>query len=226
MNQINVNHHSFGEDEDMERALRAALRGESDAVAPPTIVDAAAAAGLLDVAYARLDSPVGTLVLASTGEGLARLAYIDEGQEEAVMEDIAYRLSPRMLSAPRRLDAPRRELDEYFAGRRRTFDLTLDLRLLSAFTRRVLSATAAIPYGEVATYKEVATAAGSPRGSRAAGNALGSNPLPIVLPCHRVLHSGGGLGGYTGGLARKRTLLAIEGRREPSDRSHTGATAI
>jgi methylated-DNA-[protein]-cysteine S-methyltransferase len=226
MNQINVNHHSFGEDEDMERALRAALRGQSDAVAPPSIVDAAAAAGLLDVAYARLDSPVGTLVLASTDEGLARLAYIDEGQEAAVMEDIAHRLSPRMLSAPRRLDAPRRELDEYFAGRRRTFDLTLDLRLLSAFTRRVLSATAAIRYGEVATYKEVATAAGSPRGSRAAGNALGSNPLPIVLPCHRVLHSGGGLGGYTGGLARKRTLLDIEGRRELSDRSHAGATAL
>jgi methylated-DNA-[protein]-cysteine S-methyltransferase len=115
-----------------------------------------------------------------------------------------------MLSAPGRLDKPRRELDEYFTGRRRSFDLSLDLSLLSDFTRRVLSATAAIPYGEVATYKAVAGAAGSPRGFRAAGNALGSNPLPIVLPCHRVLHSGGGLGGYTGGLARKRTLLAIE----------------
>jgi len=169
---------------------------------------------LLDVAYAQLDSPVGPLVLASTPEGLARLAYVDEGQEEAVMEDIAARLSPRMLSAPRRLDAPRRELDEYFAGRRHAFDLTLDLRLLSDFTRRVLTATAEIPYGTVATYRDVATAAGSPRGFRAAGNALGSNPLPIVLPCHRVLHSGGGLGGYTGGLARKRVLLAIEGRSE------------
>jgi methylated-DNA-[protein]-cysteine S-methyltransferase len=155
---------------------------------------------------------VGTLVLASTPQGLARLAYVDEGQEDAVMEDIAARLSPRMLSAPRRLDEPRRELDEYFAGRRRAFDVTLDLRLLSDFTRRVLHATAEIPYGEVATYKEVAAAAGSPHGSRAAGNALGSNPLPIVLPCHRVLHSGGGLGGYTGGLERKRVLLAIEGR--------------
>ena len=212
MSEINVNHHSSDEDAEMERALRAALRGSAafGDTAPPPIADAAAAAGLLDVAYARLDSPVGTLVLASTPQGLARLAYVDEGQEDAVMEDIATRLSPRMLSAPRRLDEPRRELDEYFAGRRRAFELTLDLSLLSDFTRRVLSATAAIPYGEVATYKEVASAAGSPRGFRAAGNALGSNPLPIVLPCHRVLHSGGGLGGYTGGLARKRTLLAIE----------------
>jgi methylated-DNA-[protein]-cysteine S-methyltransferase len=210
MSEINVNHRT--DEGDVERALRAALRGGSEAVQPPSIVDAAAASGLLDVAYARLDSPVGPLVLASTPQGLARLAYVDEGQEEAVMDDIAARLSPRILSAPRRLDEPRRELDEYFAGRRRAFDLTLDLRLLSAFTRRVLTATAEIPYGEVATYKEVATAAGSPRGFRAAGNALGSNPLPIVLPCHRVLHSGGGLGGYTGGLARKRVLLGIEGR--------------
>ena len=211
MSEINVNHGTDEGDEEMERVLRAALQSGSDAVGPPSIVDAAAAAGLLDVAYARLDSPVGPLVLASTPQGLARLAYIDEGQEEAVMEDIAARLSPRILSAPRRLDEPRRELDEYFAGRRRAFDVTLDLSLLSDFTRRVLTATAEIPYGEVATYKEVATAAGSPRGFRAAGNALGSNPLPIVLPCHRVLHSGGGLGGYTGGLARKRVLLGIEG---------------
>jgi len=212
MSKINVNHHRDADEEEMERTLRAALHG--DTVAPPSIVDAAEAAGLLDVAYARLDSPVGTLVLASTPQGLARLAYVDEGQEDAVMEEIAGGLSPRMLSAPRRLDEPRRELDEYFAGRRRAFDLTLDLRLLSDFTRRILAATAEIPYGEVSTYKQVATAAGSPRGSRAAGNALGSNPLPIVLPCHRVLHSGGGLGGYTGGLARKRVLLAIEGRPE------------
>src|SRR6185437_8488527 len=212
MSKINVNHHRDADEEEMERTLRAALH--SDTVAPPSIVDAAEAAGLLDVAYARLDSPVGTLVLASTPQGLARLAYVDEGQEDAVMEEIAGRLSPRMLSAPRRLDEPRRELDEYFAGRRRAFDLTLDLRLLSDFTRRILDATARIPYGEVATYKDVAAAAGSPRGSRAAGNALGSNPLPIVLPCHRVVHSSGGLGGYTGGVARKRVLLAIEGRPE------------
>jgi methylated-DNA-[protein]-cysteine S-methyltransferase len=212
MTEININHHHDDDDEAMERTLRAALQSGHDALRPPSIVDAAAAAGLLDVAYARLDSPVGTLMLASTPQGLARLAYVDEGQEDAVMQQIAARLSPRMLSAPRRLDEPRRELDEYFSGRRRAFDLTLDLRLLSDFTRRVLAATAEIPYGGVSTYKDVAAAAGSPRGSRAAGNALGSNPLPIVLPCHRVVHSSGGLGGYTGGVARKRVLLAIEGR--------------
>lgn len=208
MTEINANHHPGGGTQEMERALRAALR--APAPEPPSIVDAAAAAEVLDVAYARLDSPVGTLVLASTPQGLARLAYVDEGQEDAVLQEIAARLSPRMLSAPARLDEPRRELDEYFSGRRRAFDVTLDLRLLSDFTRRVLTATAQIPYGGVSTYKQVATAAGSPRGSRAAGNALGSNPLPIVLPCHRVVHSSGGLGGYTGGLERKRTLLGIE----------------
>lgn len=208
MTEIHANHHPGGGTAEMERALRAALR--APAPEPPSIVDAALAAEVLDVAYARLDSPVGTLVLASTPQGLARLAYVDEGQEDAVLGEIATRLSPRMLSAPARLDEPRRELDEYFSGRRRAFDLPLDLRLLSDFTRRVLTATAQIPYGGVSTYKQVAAAAGSPRGSRAAGNALGSNPLPIVLPCHRVVHSSGGLGGYTGGLERKRTLLGIE----------------
>ena len=182
---------------------------------PPAIVDAAAAAGLVDVAYATLDSPVGKLILATTPVGLARLAYIDGGQEDEILADMAARLSPRMLSAPRRLDQPRRELDEYFAGRRQRFELPLDLRLLTDFARRILTATAGIPYGSVSTYRDVAVQAGSPRGSRAAGNALGSNPLPIVLPCHRVVHTGGGIGGYTGGLERKRTLLAIEAGQLP-----------
>jgi methylated-DNA-[protein]-cysteine S-methyltransferase len=204
----NENHHVDATAAEMERTIRAAL--DAPAPTPPPIVDAAAAAGLLDVAYARLDSPVGTLLLATTSVGLARLAYVDDEREDAVLADMADRLSPRILSAPRRLDEPRRELDEYFTGRRHQFELPLDLRLMSAFARRVLTATAAIPYGSVSTYKDVATRAGSPRGFRAAGNALGSNPLPIVLPCHRVLHSSGGLGGYTGGLERKRTLLAIE----------------
>ncbi|MFL5863444.1 MAG: methylated-DNA--[protein]-cysteine S-methyltransferase, partial [Solirubrobacteraceae bacterium] len=212
MNDISPNHRRRAGEEDIVGNLRSAVRAH--APEPPSIVDAVAAAGLLDVAYARVDSPVGTLLLASTPQGLARLAYVDEGQEEAILQDIAARLSPRMLAAPARLDEPRRELEEYFSGHRHAFDLALDLRLLSQFPRRVLAATAAIPYGEVSTYKQVAVAAGSPRGSRAAGNALGSNPLPIVLPCHRVLHSGGGLGGYTGGLERKRTLLAIERARQ------------
>jgi methylated-DNA-[protein]-cysteine S-methyltransferase len=212
-----MNETNHRRDVEMERTLRAAL--QAPAPEPPSIIDTATAAGLLDVAYARLDSPVGTLVLARTPQGLARLAYVEEGQEDAVLQDIATRLSPRMLAAPARLDQPRRELDEYFAGRRQTFDLPLDLRLLGDFTRRVLTATAAIPYGQVSTYREVAASAGSPRGFRAAGNALGSNPLPIVLPCHRVLHSSGGLGGYTGGLERKRILLAIE-RGEPAALGH------
>jgi methylated-DNA-[protein]-cysteine S-methyltransferase len=211
--QPNFRHLSGDGTDAVALALREAVGGLP--AQPPAIVDAAAAAGLLDVAYATLDSPVGTLILATTPVGLARLAYVDGGQEDEVLADLAARLSPRMLSAPRRLDEPRRELDEYFAGRRHRFELALDLRLLTDFARRILTATAEIPYGAVSTYRDVAVQAGSPRGSRAAGNALGSNPLPIVLPCHRVVHSGGGIGGYTGGLERKRTLLAIEAGQLP-----------
>jgi methylated-DNA-[protein]-cysteine S-methyltransferase len=202
-------------DNSFEEQLRAALGDAASSPPPPPLADAAAAAGLLDVAYATLDSPLGTLLLATTPEGLVRLAYVDFESEDAVLEDVAARISPRVLAAPRRLDEPRRELDEYFAGRRRRFDLTLDWRLMTGFARRVLRATAEIPYGSVSSYREVATMAGSPRGSRAAGNALGSNPLPIVVPCHRVLRSGGAIGGYTGGLDRKRTLLAIEHGQSP-----------
>jgi methylated-DNA-[protein]-cysteine S-methyltransferase len=119
-----------------------------------------------------------------------------------------------VLDAPRRLDQSRRELDEYFAGHRREFELPIDWQLTHGFGRRVLQATARIPFGLVSTYKGVASEAGSPRGFRAAGNALGSNPIPIVVPCHRVLHADGGLGGYTGGLDRKRLLLAVEGRED------------
>ena len=177
----------------------------------PEIEAAAAAAGLLDVAYAAHDSPAGRLLLAATPDGLVRLAYLDGGeQEDAVLEQLAARVSPRILSAPRRLDEPRRELEQYFAGTRNRFEVPIDWQLTRGFGRRVLEATARIPFGSVSTYKQVAGEAGSPRGSRAAGNALGSNPIPIIVPCHRVLHSTGGLGGYTGGLERKRMLLAIE----------------
>ena len=175
----------------------------------PDVAAAAAAAGLADVVYASLDSPVGRLVLAASPRGLVRIAYADDG-ENVVLADLAARVSPRLLADPRPLEGARRELDEYFRGRRHRFELALDRRLLSAFAGRVLAATAEIPYGTTASYRDVASAAGSPRGSRAAGNALGSNPLPIVLPCHRVVHADGGLGGYTGGVERKRTLLAIE----------------
>jgi methylated-DNA-[protein]-cysteine S-methyltransferase len=177
----------------------------------PELEPAAAAAGLIDVAYATLDSPAGKLLLASTPRGLVRLAYLDAAEhEDAVLEALAARVSPRILAAPQKLDEPRRELDRYFASALRQFTIPLDWQLTRGFGRRVLEATARIPFGSVSTYKEVAAEAGSPRGSRAAGNALGANPLPIIVPCHRVLHSTGGLGGYTGGLERKRLLLGIE----------------
>jgi methylated-DNA-[protein]-cysteine S-methyltransferase len=185
--------------------------GPPPAEALPDFTDAASAAGLLDVAYATTDSPVGTLLIAATPRGLVRLAYVDFEDETEVLEQLAAQLSPRILAAPRKLDEPRRELDQYFAGRRRQFELPLDWQLTRGFGRRVLEATARIPFGATATYKEVATEAGNARAYRAAGNALGSNPIPIVVPCHRILHSGGGLGGYTGGLERKRVLLEVEG---------------
>ena len=197
----------------IERELRGSAPGAEEL---PDVSGAAAAAGLLDVAYATLDSPIGRLLVAVTPRGLVRLAYLDAGEEETtVLEQLAARVSPRVLAAPRRLDEPRRELDQYFAGRRRQFELPLDWRLTRGFGRRVLEATARIPYGATATYKHVATEAGNARAYRAAGNALGSNPIPIIVPCHRILHSGGGLGGYTGGLERKRVLLAVEGGQEP-----------
>jgi methylated-DNA-[protein]-cysteine S-methyltransferase len=193
---------------DLERELRALDGGPT-----PSIEAAADAAGLIDVAYATLDSPVGTLLLAATDRGLVRVAYVNGRDVDAVLEDLARRVSPRVLSTPRRLDEGRRELEQYFAGRRKLFELPLDWRLTRGFGRRVLEATARIPFGSVSTYKQVAAEAGSPRGSRAAGNALGANPLPIVVPCHRVLHSTGGLGGYTGGLERKQLLLGVEGHK-------------
>jgi len=194
----------------LERALRETgrLHGERR---PPDIAAPAAATGLLDVAYALLDSPLGRLLLAATPRGLIRVAYVDDGGgEDAALAQLASRVSPRVLAAAHKLDQPRRELDQYFAGIRHSFELPLDWGLTNGFARRVLQATARIPYGSLSTYKRLAADAGSPRAFRAAGNALGANPLPIVVPCHRVVHSGGGLGGYTGGLERKRRLLAVE----------------
>src|SRR5205823_1211688 len=127
-----------------------------------------------------------------------------------VVEELAVMVSPRVLEAPERLDEVRRELDEYFDGERDHFDVPLDMQLTRGFTRKVLQATARIPFGSVSTYRDVARRAGNDRAYRAAGNALGANPIPIVVPCHRVLHSGGGLGGYGGGLDVKRFLLRLE----------------
>jgi methylated-DNA-[protein]-cysteine S-methyltransferase len=180
---------------------------------PPDLTEAFERSGLIDVSYVVEDSPVGRLLLAATGEGLVCLHYVNrEGDLEQSLEQLAARLSPRVLRAPRRLDVPRRELDEFFNGGRRDFDIPLDYSMVKpGFTRRVLEQTAQIPFGETISYKGIAGRAGNERAFRAAGTALGSNPLPIVVPCHRVLHAGGGLGGYTGGLEIKRKLLAIEG---------------
>jgi len=175
------------------------------------LVAAAADAGLVDVAYTVEPSPLGDLVLAATARGLIRVAYGADESLDEVLSELAAKVSPRVLEAPAWLDEVRRELDEYFEGRRTSFGVPVDWQLSQGFGRKVLRATARIPYGKVLTYKEVAAKAGSPRGSRAAGNALGANRMPIVIPCHRVLHSGGGLGGYTGGLDRKEHLLRLEG---------------
>lgn len=194
----------------IESALRKEARAGKSSWADGSrgFVDAAAGAGLLDIAYAEVDSPLGPLVVASTPRGLVRLSYSDE---EDVLEDLAARVSPRILEAPAKLEGVRRELDEYFDGRRRRFEMDLDWTLTSGFVRRVLKATARIPFGALSSYRDVATKAGNLRAVRAAGNALGRNPIPIVVPCHRVVRTGGGLGGYTGGLDRKRFLLALEG---------------
>ena len=138
------------------------------------------------------------------------LAYGDAPLDD-LLDRLAERVSPRVLEAPARLDPVRRELDEYFEGRRRDFDLPIDWTLTRGYTREVLRRTAEIPFGEASTYAEIAARAGSPRGWRAAGNALGSNPMPIVVPCHRVLATSGAIGGYTGGVDRKRFLLSLEG---------------
>jgi methylated-DNA-[protein]-cysteine S-methyltransferase len=180
---------------------------------PPDLTEAFERSGLIDVSYVVEDSPVGRLLLAATAEGLVCLHYVNhDGELEQSLEQLATRISARVLRAPRRLDTPRRELDEFFDGTRRDFDIALDYALVKpGFTRRVLEQTAQIPFGQTVSYKGVAGMAGNERAFRAAGTALGSNPLPIVVPCHRVLHAGGGLGGYTGGLEIKRKLLAIEG---------------
>ena len=197
----------------MNKEIETALKEAAAALPGAAALDLerVAAEGLLDVAYASVDSPLGPLVVASTPRGLVRLAYTGSGGEEEVIESLADKLSPRVLEAPQRLDEVRRELDEYFEGRRDGFDLPIDWSLTRGFTGKVLRQTARIEFGKTSTYAEVASRAGSPRAVRAAGNALGANPIPVVVPCHRVLRSGGALGGYTGGVERKEFLLRLEG---------------
>jgi methylated-DNA-[protein]-cysteine S-methyltransferase len=169
----------------------------------------AAAQGILDVAYRTVDTPVGTLLLAATETALIRVAYETEGHDE-VLATLAARISPRILHAPGRLDAAARELDEYFAGRRRGFDLPLDLSLSTGFRRLVLDRLSDIAYGHTVSYAAVAAAAGNPWAVRAAATACRTNPLPVVVPCHRVVRSDGSAGGYVGGPAAKQTLLRLE----------------
>ncbi len=179
------------------------------------LAEHAAADGLLDVAYATMDSPLGELTVATTPAGIVRLAF-DNETPDTVLGELAARVSPRVLEAPTRLDAARRELEEYFDGARTVFGLPLDWTLTGGFRRQVLAATAQIPYGHTGTYRSVATEAGNPRAVRAAGTALATNPIPIIVPCHRVTRSDGALGGYRGGAQRKDVLLRHETEHEES----------
>lgn len=171
---------------------------------------AADAEGLLDVAYTTVESPVGTLLLAATPRGIARVAY-DAEDHDQVLDTIAARLSPRVLRAPKRLDPAARELDEYFAGRRRAFDLPLDLSLSRGFRLLVQQHLPEIRYGQTRSYRQVAELVGNPKAVRAVATACATNPLPVLIPCHRVVRSDGTSGGYVGGTAAKTTLLTLEG---------------
>lgn len=166
--------------------------------------------GLLDVAYTTTDSPFGRLLLARTPRGLIRVGLPNQDAEELLVE-LSEKVSPRVLEAPAQLDETRRELDLYFDGRLDRFDLPLDWQLAGGFRLRVLKAIDRIPYGQTRNYTEMASLAGNERASRAAGSACGSNPIPLVVPCHRVLRTSGALGGYAGGLPMKQTLLELEG---------------
>jgi methylated-DNA-[protein]-cysteine S-methyltransferase len=187
---------------DLDRAMRGLLaRAEGD--------------GLIDVAYASVDSPYGKLLLARTDRGVVKLALPshrgDVVSDDEVLEELAAKVSPRVLEAPARLDEARRQLDAYFEGRLHRFEVPVDWRLSRGFTNRALHAVARIPYGKTRSYAEIAKAAGNERAFRAAGTACGHNPVPLIVPCHRVIQSGGGIGNYGGGPEMKRSLLAQEG---------------
>jgi methylated-DNA-[protein]-cysteine S-methyltransferase len=171
--------------------------------------DAAAREGLVDVAYELHDTPLGTLLLAATDRGLCRIVYDAEPEQELELLGRAFGL--RVLRSSLPVDVARRQLDEYFEGKRQEFDLSLDLQLLADFNRRVLGELARVPYGEVVTYGQLAARAARPRAARAVGTVMNRNPLPIVLPCHRVIGANGKLVGYGGGLDRKEALLRLEG---------------
>ena len=198
-------------DQELARLLKSETRIESDRLARlhARLEDAAERDEMLDIAYRTIETPVGRLLLAATAKGLVRVAY-DSEDHDRVLDRLATQLSPRILRTPKRLDSAARELDEYFEGARTRFDLRLDFSLASGFRRDVLMHLTEIGYGRTESYAQVATAAGSPRAVRAVGTACAMNPLPVVVPCHRVVRSDGSLGGYLGGLEAKRTLLKLE----------------
>jgi methylated-DNA-[protein]-cysteine S-methyltransferase len=194
----------------IEDVLQQAANYDVDAAARAVSArtgDLADAEGLVDVATATLDSPVGELLVAVTERGVVCIAY---DADDRVLEVLAGRVSPRVLEVPRRVDPVRRQLDEYFEGHRRRFEVDIDWALTSGFGRDVLTEAVRIPSGEVATYGELAARSGHPGAARATGNAMASNPIPIVLPCHRVVPAGGGIGKYGGGAGRKAWLLDLE----------------
>lgn len=204
------NHQEPGEAEAHD--LRERLR-RSDSTDIAALVDAALrradAAGLVDVGWVVEDTPIGPLTLAATPTGVVRIGF---GHEESMLDELASEVSPRVVHLPSRLDEVRRELEEYFAGRRRGFDVPVDRQLSRGYRRIVLEALSReVPYGETVSYKELAERTGNPKASRAVGSAMATNPIPIVVPCHRVLRSGGALGGYGGGLDTKVWLLRHEG---------------
>ncbi|ROS52754.1 methylated-DNA--[protein]-cysteine S-methyltransferase [Frigoribacterium sp. PhB24] len=198
---------------DDPRRLLAGLDPTDDRLAAlhARFAEAALDAGAVDVAYRTLDSPVGPLLVCATDVGLLRVAFEIEGHD-TVLDRLASTVSPRVVEAPSRLDTVARELDEYFRGERRTFDLPLDQRLSRGFQRTVLEHLPDIGYGATASYASVALASGSPRAVRAVGTACATNPLPVVVPCHRVVRSDGSAGNYRGGMAAKQILIDLEAR--------------
>jgi methylated-DNA-[protein]-cysteine S-methyltransferase len=172
--------------------------------------DVAAAEGLVDAAYDVVDSPIGPLLVGATSRGLCRISFDAEGEPNAELDQLARLFGPRVLRVPARLDAVRRQLDDYFEGRRQSFELEVDLTGVPAFQQEVLRELALVPYAETATYGGLAKRVGRPRAARAVGGALNRNPVPIVLPCHRIVGASGSLVGYGGGLERKRALLDLE----------------
>lgn len=193
----------------VERQLRSGVPTDPTADLAAALARAEAE-GLVDVAYATTDTPIGSLLVATTDAGLVRVAFQRE-DDDAVLQDLAARIAPRVVRSPARLDEVRRELDEYFEGHRDHFELPLDWRLSHGFRKTVLEHLYAdVPYGRTVSYLELATIVGNPKASRAVGTAMATNPIPIVVPCHRVVRTGGNLGGYGGGLETKVKLLALE----------------